>query len=256
MNYKGIVFFDIDGTLVNSAGKIEASVAEALRALKKNHFLPIVATGRAVYEVAPVMKKAGIDSIISMNGAYIEINGQEIYSDPFTQEEMLTLNTFCQRRGADLAGYSNFDAVTTGKNKILAQHYQYSHSPYPPVENNFFQRPDLYMMIVGTETADEDYQKKFTSLNFFRNTPYSMDIVRKGNTKGSGVSKIKKALGLEKLPTYAFGDGNNDVALFEAVDHKIAMKNGVEKLKSMADFITTSNDEDGIQQGLTHFHLI
>ncbi|MGG5317999.1 hypothetical protein IGI49_004898 [Enterococcus sp. AZ071] len=60
----------------------------------------------------------------------------------------------------------------------------------------------------------------------------------------------------ENVPTYAFGDGNNDLPMFEAVDYRIAMGNGTDKIKKAADFVTKSNEDGGIIHGLHHLNLI
>ena len=75
---------------------------------------------------------------------------------------------------------------------------------------------------------------------------FSIDIVRKGVSKGSGVKNLFNTLGLNGIPTYAFGDGINDLALFEACDYGIAMGNAREELKEKATFISTKNTENGI----------
>ena len=60
----------------------------------------------------------------------------------------------------------------------------------------------------------------------------------------------------DEAPTYAFGDGLNDLSMFERVDYSIAMGNSQATVKEAATFITRSNDENGIPYALTHFGLI
>lgn len=58
------------------------------------------------------------------------------------------------------------------------------------------------------------------------------------------------------VPTFAFGDGPNDFDLFKACDFKIAMGNAVDGLKEIADFVTKTNLEGGINHALKHYQLI
>ena len=114
------------------------------------------------------------------------------------------------------------------------------------------------MMLVLSQHGDDDeyYYERFPELTFYRNGPFSIDIVRKGVSKGSGVKNLFNTLGLTGIPTYAFGDGINDLALFEACDYGIAMGNAREELKEKATFISTKNTENGIVNGLKKFDLL
>lgn len=112
------------------------------------------------------------------------------------------------------------------------------------------------MLLILGQNNDEYYTSRFPQLNFYRNTPFSLDTVKKTVSKGNAVKLLQEKLQLTNIPSYAFGDGPNDVALFEACDIKIAMGNGVSLLKEQADFITKSNTDGGIVHALKHFDLI
>ncbi|MCZ3011402.1 HAD hydrolase family protein, partial [Acinetobacter baumannii] len=62
--------------------------------------------------------------------------------------------------------------------------------------------------------------------------------------------------GLESVPTYAFGDGPNDLEMFQVADYSVAMGNGIAALKERASFISASNIDGGIVKGLDYFNLI
>ena len=83
-----------------------------------------------------------------------------------------------------------------------------------------------------------------------------VDCYLEGNTKADGIDKAIKHLGLEDYQTYAFGDGNNDLEMFERVDVAVAMENASDELKAKANLITKANYQDGVYYGLKKLDLI
>jgi len=112
------------------------------------------------------------------------------------------------------------------------------------------------MLLVITVDNDKRYIYPYgNELTFYRNTPYSLDTVLKGESKQFGINTLIKKMGLTGVPTYAFGDGVNDIPMLETVDHPIAMGNGITAVKDRAEYITAKNTEGGIIQGLNHFTI-
>ncbi|XIF19793.1 MAG: Cof-type HAD-IIB family hydrolase [Acetilactobacillus jinshanensis] len=73
--------------------------------------------------------------------------------------------------------------------------------------------------------------------------------MKSGVSKQLGIKILLKKLGLDGVPTYAFGDGLNDIEMFNQVSHSVAMGNGLKPCKAHAEFITDTNDRDGIYNG-------
>lgn len=157
-----------------------------------------------------------------------------------------------------MAFYNERRIFCTGHTGTVKQAYDYIHSAVPEIDPTGYENDAVNMMLVLSQHGDDDeyYYERFPELTFYRNGPFSIDIVRKGVSKGSGVKNLFNTLGLNGIPTYAFGDGINDLALFEACDYGIAMGNAREELKEKATFISTKNTENGIVNGLKKFDLL
>lgn len=85
--------------------------------------------------------------------------------------------------------------------------------------------------------------------DFDNNIYYELDIYNRMNEKGSAIKILLKYLNLDKNCAICFGDGKNDFSMFHACRYKVAMRNGNNKLKESADFITEfSNEDDGVAQ--------
>ena len=88
IDYKGafnlepnaLVFFDLDGTLLNQHSQVNPEVASAIHQLRENGSMPIIATGRTNIEVDEIMEMTGINSIVSMNGQHVTFDGEEVYA--------------------------------------------------------------------------------------------------------------------------------------------------------------------------------
>lgn len=253
---QAVAFFDLDGTLLNEKSKITPEITSAIKALKDNHVLPMIATGRTIVEIEPIMQDSGIDSAIVMNGQLIQVEGEKIYSDEFTYEECLKMSEHAKRLGHEVSYYNDQQIWCSGHSEILANAYAYIHSDLPVIDQSDLRDKTVNMMLVLSEDGDAHYLEHFPEMTFYRNGPFSIDTVRKGVSKGSGVQNLFKTLNLPQVPTFAFGDGINDLALFDACDHKIAMGNARTELKERASFITKNNTDGGIVHALKHFSLI
>ncbi len=256
MTYKALTFFDLDGTLLNEHSQITSEIAEAMAALRKNDVLPIIATGRTEPEVHAIREAAGITSNIVMNGAFIRIDGKEVFSDTLSDDLCRKMYEAAKENGDELCYYNERGYRATGYTEEMIGAYNYVRSPLPEIDPLYFEQDRVNMLLVLGVGNDDYYHQRFPELTFYRNTPFSIDVVKKGTSKGTGVKRLIEILGLENVPTYGFGDGSNDFALLEACDHKIAMGNGIQELKELADFVTLKNTEGGIVHALQHFNLI
>ena len=74
----------------------------------------------------------------------------------------------------------------------------------------------------------------------------AVDIIPATGGKGTGIAKVLKYYGFDRSEALAFGDGNNDVEMFQAVGTGVAMENASEKLKAIATDHCGHVAEDGI----------
>lgn len=101
-------------------------------------------------------------------------------------------------------------------------------------------------------------QERFDeTLTFYRDSPFSMAIVNKNRSKKAGSEELLQRLELlDETNTYAFGDGNNDISMFEVVTHAITMGNVNEQVKEAATFITHDHESDGIEFALKELNTL
>ena len=254
---KGLVFFDLDGTLLNKKGQVDLEVIEAIQQLKENGYEPLLATGRSPIEVSEVIRSTNIHSGVFMNGQVVIFKGEVLIHHKIPTKTIEKLLQFAKENGHGITCY-NVDAFKIIETVPFAKEaYEYIHTPTPDVVPEFYNEHDVNMLLLlSRDNTDEAYQQAFPELRFIRNFPYALDVITAGNSKATGIRALIHTLNTDSITTYAFGDGANDLEMFQEVDYAIAMGNAIPLIKEKANYVSEDNDKGGIIQGLKHYHLI
>ncbi|WP_392561228.1 Cof-type HAD-IIB family hydrolase [Orbus sturtevantii] len=252
-----IIFFDLDGTLLTSDVTVAKTTIEAINNLHNNNIMPVIATGRTVCEVQHIMKQSKIDSIVAMNGQSVFYQGSHVFSNNIDISVIDRVMAYSKTRtNIPLSFYNDKIMRISELSKPAIKFYNFLKQPVPPVDSDIYRSEPIQMLLLLCEDGEEEYIKQFPELCFIRNTQYCVDVFNRGGSKAFGIKKLLENKKLLDVPTYAFGDGLNDLEMFELVDHPIAMGNAVTPLKKLAEFITDDHNNDGIAKGLKHFSLI
>lgn len=258
MKPKALVFFDLDGTLLNDHSELDKEVIDALEKLKANGGVPFIATGRSHIQVQHVLEQTVIDSFISLNGQYIQYEGKDLYEGIIDKEIIERVKEKVLVKGMSVSFYSKEAFRVTKKDPIMIRAYEFIHTEIPEVDPDYHKEKDILMLLLFTENRelDKEFVNEFPELSFYRNSPYSIDTILQENSKAVGIDRIIKEKNFQDVPVYAFGDGPNDIEMLRKADYSIAMENGTEEVKEISDIVVKSNIEGGIVEGLQHFGLI
>ena len=93
------------------------------------------------------------------------------------------------------------------------------------------------------------------NLNVFRSDPFFLEILPPGIDKAYGLEKLIRVLGIQREEVIACGDGYNDITMLQFAGLGVAMENAQEATKKAADYITLSNDNDGVAHVIEKFIL-
>ena len=272
-----IVFFDVDGTLVTRNNHIPKSTKNAIKALKENGIIPVIATGRAPVLVHEIVKMLDIDTFIAMNGQYIVHEGKVLYQNPIAMDLVDQMVDFAVNRkdgiilstADEIIANSAISLVNRGNlymflkgligiipDRIKVRMWNRMMSKAP--EKEAYANKEIFMMNINANQEQQvAYEEAFGDvLAFTRANEMSMDIISKGTSKAYGIEKLTSELGGSINNTYAFGDGLNDLEMLQRAGTGVAMANGFEELKIAADMVTDSVFSDGISKGLQKLGLI
>lgn len=267
------LFFDLDGTLLDSSKKIPASAAEALMTARARGVKIFVCTGRSLR----VEKMLGwttemqlFDGGVYCNGACICMNGETRYV--FIEPEAVR---------AVLVEVSRHEGVHVSLNGEGADHAFNFDPPQSMMGPWGMKREDIHPLddaaishctkmlvfyrelVNSTRKLPEDLFPRLQAACGDRATMYLTDqgatiqIVSRESSKRVGIEKVRKALGLETDEIAVFGDDLNDLEMISAYPVSIAMGNAVEAVKSAAKYVTLDNDKGGIAHALKEIlHII
>ncbi|MDF2606928.1 MAG: haloacid dehalogenase-like family hydrolase [Bacillales bacterium] len=258
MTNKPIVFFDLDGTLLNENKEIPKTAIDAIKKLKEKGVFVALATGRAPYMFYEIRKMLEIDTFVSFNGQYVVHKNEVIFKNPLNSIELDKISECALKSGIPVAFMTHEQTKANMEyHPHMAESLGTLKHYLPPFDPKFHLNNEIYQSLLFVSSENEHlFINNYKEFNFIRWHNYSVDIVPNGGSKAKGIEKVIEMLGSSINDVYAFGDGLNDIEMLETVGTGIAMGNAHENLKKVANHITFHVDEDGIYKGLKHFNLI
>lgn len=259
------IFVDIDGTLCNSRGIITLKTRKSIKRLVDKGIFVVITSGRnCKYAVDKSIRALASNIVISSNGAEIydyEV-GKLLYSNKISNDKLKKIWDFCNNNFIGLLFNSGF-------NRYMNKYLIGSLANETSLVTDFDElvKMDISQLVV----ISNDYNKTLKvsefieslglgignfSKSFLEKTSddlFSIDIVNKDVSKGVGILKLLEILNIDRENTLCFGDYINDFEMFEVCKYKVAMGNACESLKKKADFITLSNDDNGIAYFLNKY---
>ena len=251
-----LVVTDLDGTLLGSGDTVSARSQAALARVAARGARHVVATGRPVPEVRPVLADLGYRGLaVCGQGAqvYDTVTGTMLFS--------LTLDRALARTAvAKIEAETGpvFLAVNqcTADGRTLAEHgYRVAH-PLLPVtrvagRTGLWVEPVAKVLLCHPDLGDDELAAAARAVvgelvTVTMAGPGVVELQPLGVTKATGLAVVAERLGLRGADAIAFGDMPNDIPMFGWAAHGVAMANAHPALRAVADETTLSNDEDGV----------
>lgn len=242
-----LISLDLDGTLLNSEKKVSDRNLEALYAYKKQGGQIVFATARPLRVVLPLLPSTlHNEYMICYNGGEIYKNKEKIEENVIEAEEVRRIvREFHQNFPNRFIGIEAFETFFTNRELLpIFKGEQHEYFDIDTFEYNSSPKILLHMEGIGREKVEEILGERYT-----------LTISDKGVLGQIGLSGVNKLRGLQKVlnmnnltlkDAVAFGDDYNDYEIIKGVGKGIAMGNAEEDIKSIADFVTKSNNEDGV----------
>lgn len=248
MNKIKIIFFDIDGTLIDMQKKeITERTVETLRRLQEHGILLCIATGRTPMTV-PRFEGVAFDAFLTFNGSYCYNQKEDIYANPIPVEDVkqLLANAAAMNRPVSIATRNRIAA--NGKDKDLADYFAIAKEEVV-VADDFEQvaQEEVYQMMLGC--IGEERVRLLEGVKNAKLAAWwdrAVDVIPGDSGKGIGVEQLLRYYHLDQSEAMAFGDGNNDIEMLQAVGAGVAMENASPELKAVATEICGHVAEDGV----------
>lgn len=254
-----VIFFDIDDTLRNSkTGFIPTSISTVFKQLREKGILTGIATGRGIFGVVPEIRELKPDFFVTLNGAYIEDKkGNVIDSNKISKDKVEEYITWTKEVGIDYGLVGSHAAKLSRRTEMISQAIDPIY-PDLEVDPDFYQKEDIYQMWTFEEQGDDLVlpDTLASTLRMVRWHEHSSDVVPTSGSKAAGVAKVVDQLGLKPENVMVFGDGLNDLELFDYAGISVAMGVSHDTIKEKADYITKTLEEDGIFDALEGFGMV
>lgn len=252
-----IAFFDIDGTLIDlNTKKISEKMLETLVRLKEKEIIICLATGRSPIAL-PHFKEVEFDVFLTFNGSYCFNSERTIFSNPIPTEDVKRLIQNAAEIGRPVSIATKDRLAANGTDQDLIDYFANANLKVEVAEDfNLVLLEDIYQVMMGC--YESEYERMMKDIRHAKITAWwdrAIDIIPANGGKGKAIDKILDYYNLDKSEAIAFGDGNNDIEMLKSVGMGVAMANGSERLKAVADVVCGDVAEDGIyyyclEQGL------
>lgn len=245
-----IIFFDIDGTLIDMKKKqVTPRMLETLHRLQQNGIRLAIATGRSPMTV-PLWDFPGVqfDVLATFNGAYCYDKDRVLFASPIPAEDLRTLRRNAAALGRPICVASATTLAANGTEPDLDDYFAVAKDTVP-VRADFdaIASGTVYQIMMGGRK--EEYPRILQNVHGAKIAAWwdrAVDIIPTAGGKGNGIAAVLQAYGIDKADAMAFGDGNNDLEMFGAVGTCVAMGNGSAELKAAATHVCGTCAEDGI----------
>ncbi|MBD1378952.1 Cof-type HAD-IIB family hydrolase [Metabacillus arenae] len=254
-----IAFFDIDGTIFNhNTNSIAESTIEAIQALNHKGIKTIISTGRTRQNCIDVAEKVGITNFINVNGNYVTIDEKVIHKTAISLETLKKFDEFARSNNHCFYYCGEMDNnISSANHPYTEKHFNQHYLKQMKSEADFHLKNEVLQIALLCEHEYLPlYHPQFNDLTFKPWISIGTDIFVKGQSKAKGIEKVLAYYNFHADEAIAFGDGVNDIEMLQYVGTGIAMGNANDEVKSAANIVAKSIDEDGIFHSLKQLSII
>ncbi|MEI7025773.1 Cof-type HAD-IIB family hydrolase [Paenibacillus sp. y28] len=261
-----LICIDIDDTLINDKRQVTEGTKAALAAAIQRGVTVTLATGRMHASAQQLAKQMELNvPLISYQGSLIKnaMDGKVLYERAVPEEATRIIFDFCEANGLHLQYYIQDQLYTKADNERTRAYCELSNIPFTvePDFSKLLASPSTKLLIYEDSDKLDELMPEFARLlegknvHMTKSKPYFLEFTHKEGTKGQAVAHLAKHIGCELSEVIAIGDSWNDRDMLEVAGLGVAMGNAVDALKEIADYITLSNNEDGVKHVIDKYVL-
>jgi len=252
------IFFDIDGTLLSAAQKnVPISTRKSLKLLREKGIKTVIATGRDLGEVEKLpVSNMHFDGYITLNGQLCYDEHMHTFSGrPINHEEMDILSGMFKAKKIPFILINSKKRYINYVDETVIDVQAHTNGTIPDVGK--YHGEEIYQICAFvSHQQKEALQTILDECEITSWNDLGIDIIPKGGGKAQGIADYLAAHDLTREDIMAFGDGENDIEMLQFAGIGVAMDNASDHVKQMADYVTDSVENDGIEKALKHFNLL
>jgi HAD-superfamily hydrolase, subfamily IIB len=260
-----LIALDIDDTLLNSQSKITEATKQALQKALQQGIKIVLCSGRPLAGVTPYLKQLGISGdeqyVITYNGALVEtVAGKVLSKNILSNQAYRRIVKYIEDKQLQYYVLDDQSNVYTSNRDIsriaVVQAWENSAGIFVRTPDELPADFDITKAaIVGEkdtlDSAEQSVKDQFSNDYYVvRAADNFLEIMHQDVNKGSGLTKLTNILGVDPSEVMVFGDEQNDIPMFKFAGTAVAMGNGSDIAKSHANYVTDTNNDDGIAKAL------
>ena len=272
-----LIALDLDGTLFNEQGQISEENKNVIRMANNAGIHVVISTGRPLIGIPlEQFEGTGIQYAITTNGSGVyEISTEKcIFEDSMPTEMILPILSYLLSKDIHMDAFIGGKAFSPEQCRKNAYRLDVPESLKHYIFNTRVRVPDLaayiqekqlsvqkmtlnfYPLSDGTYKDREDvknYLLSHSEVSSVCGGYHNLEFTKAGVHKGVGLARLAEYLNVAMGDTMAIGDTENDLQILRTAALGVAMGNATKEIKEAADYITLSNEEDGVAAALRHF---
>lgn len=264
MRYR-LMAVDIDGTLLNDRNEITPNTKNAIRQAVEKGLIFTIASGRPIQGIEWLNKALDLDvPYITYNGAMVVMGKSRkvLYEQKLSEKDADDIIKLGEKYGTTVLVWKD-DVLYVRKMDERVKTYKALARVEPVVTDDMCQviRGGVTKILWFDEIDKIEQCRReigeylSENVNFHPSKPNFMEFVDKNASKAIAMEKLGEYFGIDRSEMIAVGDGYNDISMIEYAGLGVAMANSPDDVKAKADYITLSNEEDGVAHVIHKFIL-
>lgn len=264
-----IIALDMDGTLLNNSKQITEATKKCLKSAREKGIKIVLASGRPIDGLKKYLKELDLidenQYVLSYNGCLVQetkskkiiheigIKGKDLhYLNDLSKKYKVNIHAFSPTKGLiveNVSKYTKHEAQMNGI-EINTINFAEIEADEDIVKVMMIDEPEI--LDAAIEKLPKEIYEKYTVV---KSAPFFLEFINKHGDKGVGLKALAEHLKVNKHEIIAMGDAGNDLAMINYAGLGVAMGNASEEIKKAADYITLSNEEDGVAKVIKKYIL-
>lgn len=263
-----MIALDMDGTLLNTEKNISKATYDAIQNAKNKGVKVVLATGRPVKGIHKYLNELDLinddDYAVAFNGAIVQTTKSEkiIAKNLLDIKDAELLYELSKTLNVNIHALTNDACITPKISKYSLVEAEMNSIPINELDFTNLAKDTtiVKVMFIDEENILDKAIKKipkefYDKYTVVKSSPYFLEFLNKKVSKGIGVKLLAENLGIDMKDVICVGDHENDIEMIKYAGLGVAMENAINELKVVANFITKSNDEDGVAHVINKFIL-
>lgn len=263
-----LIAVDMDGTLLRNDKTISNFTKDIIDKARANGKYVVLCSGRPIEGLTKYLEELKLtskdDYVISFNGALVQSSFDKaiLGSNKLKGRDFKRIYEMSRELGVHVQAFSKLGLIAPVISKYTEVEASINNIEINIVDiNDINDDEDIWkVMMVDEEdklqaAIDKLPEALYDEYTIVRSAPFFLEFLNNQANKGSGIEILAQYLGIDRKEVIAIGDADNDRHMIKYAGLGVAMENATTGIKKISNYITSSNEEDGVAKAIDKFML-